>query len=317
MKTWTQLRDLTRQINKAEVREYRFPAISTNPPEAEGFNFNPSSAGTGAIGPRSEHRGNKQWGRMAKTKTEEIKISELLPNPYNRTLDRSKVDKIKQAIKTSGIIKPLVYTEIDHNGKPGKMVTDGHHRFVALKELGYKTVSVVMSDERGIETTANVNTEKGVPSWLSSAGYEIGHKLSSVGVKIRNIGRKQRNKAETFRQSMGTRAGKRRIAGKAARIAGISALPVVGYIAGKTSSKTSKRDKAIDKQFRIFRRFKPGQLVYYYDSNVSAFDEGKIVSRRVANNYQVLNTATHRNYLINGRQIRPRESRRRFNFNYF
>ncbi len=313
MKTWTQLRDLTRQINKAETREYRFPAISTNPPEAEGFNFNPSSEGSSAIGPRSEHRGNSQWGRMVKIKIEEINISELLPNPYNRTLDRNKVDKIKHAIKISGDIKPLVYTEIDHDGKPGKMVTDGHHRFVALKELGYEKVPVVMSDERGIETTANVNTKKGIASAVST----IGRKLGSVGVKVRNIGRKQRYKAETFRQSMGTRAGKRRIAGKTARIAGISALPAAGYAAGKRRSKTSKRDNAIDKQFRIFRRFKPGDLVYYFDSKLGAFDEGKIVSSRVANTYQVLNTATYRNYLVNGRQIRPREGRRRFSFDYF
>lgn len=224
MKTWTQLRDLTRQINKVKEREYKFPAIDTNPPESEGINFNPSGEGSGSIGPRSEYRGNSQWGRMAKTKSEEIKISELLPNPYNRTLDRNKVDKIKQDIKTSGKIKPLVYTEIDHDGKPGKMVTDGHHRFVALKELGYEKVPVIMSDERGTETNV--------------------------------------------------------------------------------------RDKEIDKQFRIYRRFKIGQPVYYFDSDLGAFDEGKIVSSRVGNNYQILNTATYRNHLIDGRQIRPREGRK-------
>lgn len=154
MKTWNELRNLTRQINKVQEREYRFPAIADNPPESRGMNFNPSGEGSAAIAPLSENRGSKQWGRMVKTESEEIKISELLPNPYNRTLDRDKVDEIKRAIETSGEVKPLVYTEIDHDGKPGKMVTDGHHRFVALKELGYEKVPVVMSDERGTGTSA-------------------------------------------------------------------------------------------------------------------------------------------------------------------
>ena len=220
MKTWNELRNLTKKLNEVNKKTYRFPAIADNPPEARGINYNPAGEGSAAVAPLSEHRGNKQWGRMAKTESEEIEISELLPNPYNRTLDRDKVDKIKQAITTSGEIKPLVYTEIDHDGKPGKMVTDGHHRFVALKELGYEKVPVVMSDERGTGTSA--------------------------------------------------------------------------------------RDIELDKQFRTIRRFKPGDLVYYFDSHEGAFDEGKIISRRVGDRYQVLNTFTHRNHLVDGNQIRPR-----------
>lgn len=85
---------------------------------------------------------------------EYCKIDELLTNPYNRDIKREKVEAIKQAIKDSNEIKPLVYAEVDHDGKPAKMITDGHHRYHALKELGYTEVPIVMQDERGIETKA-------------------------------------------------------------------------------------------------------------------------------------------------------------------
>ena len=86
--------------------------------------------------------------------TETCKISELLPNPYNRGLDHQKIDHIKAEIKRTGEIRPLVYSEVDNDGKPGKMVTDGHHRFKALKDLGYTEVPVVLSDKRGLDTKA-------------------------------------------------------------------------------------------------------------------------------------------------------------------
>jgi len=86
--------------------------------------------------------------------SEYCNISELLVNPYNRDVNREKVESIKQAIKDSGEIRPLTYAEVDHDGKPGKMITDGHHRYHALKEMGYKDVPIIMQDERGIETKA-------------------------------------------------------------------------------------------------------------------------------------------------------------------
>lgn len=87
---------------------------------------------------------------------EHCDISNLLVNPYNREINRDKVESIKQAIKDSGEVRPLVYAEVDHEGKPGKMITDGHHRYHALKELGYKDVPIVMQDERGIKTKAPI-----------------------------------------------------------------------------------------------------------------------------------------------------------------
>jgi len=81
-----------------------------------------------------------------------MKLSNILQNPLNRKIDRAKVAEIKRAIKTSGVIKPLVYTEVMTEKGKENMLTDGHHRYVALKEMGYKDAPVVMSDERGIDT---------------------------------------------------------------------------------------------------------------------------------------------------------------------
>lgn len=91
---------------------------------------------------------------IAKHETEECNIDDLLLNPYNREIQKDKVESIKRDIRNSGIVRPLVYAEIDHNGKPAKMVVDGHHRYHALKEMGYKKVPIVLQDERGIETKA-------------------------------------------------------------------------------------------------------------------------------------------------------------------
>ncbi len=81
-----------------------------------------------------------------------MKLSDLLQNSLNRKIDRAKVASIKQAIKVSGVIKPLVYTEVMTDKGQENMLTDGHHRYVALKEMGYKDAPAVMADERGIKT---------------------------------------------------------------------------------------------------------------------------------------------------------------------
>lgn len=89
-----------------------------------------------------------------------MKLSNLLQNPLNRKIDRARVAKIKRAIKTSGVIKPLVYTEVMTDKGKENMLTDGHHRYVALKEMGYKDAPAVMSDERGIETAQNIDARQ-------------------------------------------------------------------------------------------------------------------------------------------------------------
>lgn len=61
--------------------------------------------------------------------------ADLLPCPYNRALDRKKVNVIKAAIIESQCVKPFVVTEVSTDDGPRLMVTDGHHRLVAVNEL--------------------------------------------------------------------------------------------------------------------------------------------------------------------------------------
>ena len=92
-------------------------------------------------------------------KTEYVKLSDLLPCPYNRKIDKAKVEDIKNKIKDTGVVKPFVVTEIGSDNGNQLMITDGHHRYLALKDLikdgDYKEdskVPVVVSDEQGTKT---------------------------------------------------------------------------------------------------------------------------------------------------------------------
>jgi len=117
--------------------------------------------------------GKAQHAQLRKVHSEACPVNELLPNPYNRDLDRVKIDNIKTDIKRSGKILPLVYTEVDNDGKPSKMVVDGHHRLEALKELGYKEVPIVLQDERGVKTKAPKEevTKESTNRRLDSLGF--------------------------------------------------------------------------------------------------------------------------------------------------
>ena len=82
-----------------------------------------------------------------------VDIQDLHSNPWNRKLEREKLDGIKSKIRDTGQIMPLVVTEVDKRGKKVLAVTDGHHRLAALKELGHDgAIPVVMADERGTKT---------------------------------------------------------------------------------------------------------------------------------------------------------------------
>lgn len=95
---------------------------------------------------------------MAESK--DVKLADLLPCPYNRDVDQAKIAAIKSAIETSGEIKPLVVTEVSTDQGKRLMITDGHHRYLALKELGIVDVPVVMADEKGIATATHMKTEQ-------------------------------------------------------------------------------------------------------------------------------------------------------------
>jgi len=92
-------------------------------------------------------------------KAEVLRLSDLRENPLNREIDQDKVAEIKRAITRTGIIKPLVYTEIMTDNGKENMLTDGHHRYVALKQMGYRRAPAVMADERGIDTANQAKPE--------------------------------------------------------------------------------------------------------------------------------------------------------------
>jgi hypothetical protein len=94
-------------------------------------------------------------GIEEETPVEQLAIEEVLVNPYNREVDRNKVDNIKQAIQETSSIKPSVYSEVDNDGKKGKMIIDGHHRYLALKELGYMSIPARLANSRGTKTSDN------------------------------------------------------------------------------------------------------------------------------------------------------------------
>lgn len=83
---------------------------------------------------------------------EYVDIQTLLLNPYNKKIDQKKVESIKENIKQTNKIKPLIYVEVDHNGKIGRLLSDGHHRFAALTELGYTQVPVQIGSDEGLES---------------------------------------------------------------------------------------------------------------------------------------------------------------------
>jgi len=90
-----------------------------------------------------------------------VSIKDINPNPWNRKLERAKLDAIKTQIRDTGQMMPLVVTEVDKRGKKVLAVTDGHHRLEALKEMGHDgAIPVVMSGEQGTKTARGMKPKK-------------------------------------------------------------------------------------------------------------------------------------------------------------
>ena len=84
---------------------------------------------------------------------EYLPIDEFFANPYHDPADRRVIDEKKANITHYKAVKPLLYSEIDNNGKIEKIIVDGYHRFQALKELGCTNIPVQRVDDKGIRVS--------------------------------------------------------------------------------------------------------------------------------------------------------------------
>ena len=70
-------------------------------------------------------------------KVETLGVDEL-EMTHGRTMGRNKFDKFVKEVAQNGIIEPIEY--VAYNGK--NYIVNGHHRFLAAKKLGMKSVPV-------------------------------------------------------------------------------------------------------------------------------------------------------------------------------
>ncbi len=137
-----------------------------------------------------------------------VPLNELLPCPHNRTLDRAKVDAIKANIEETGTIRPFVVSEVLTDFGVCLMITDGHHRHIAIKELTKEgklrentDVPCVISGEKGInsaqyemrrkinsKTSAVTALKDGRLQWID--GVFVGQLNASISKYMRQIGGK-------------------------------------------------------------------------------------------------------------------------------
>jgi len=93
-------------------------------------------------------------------RVEWLPVDEFFLNPYHTPANRSIVDEKKQKIQETGKVKPLLYSEIDNSGKIDKIIVDGYHRFIALKELGYDKVPAIHINEDGVRVSDDLDRVK-------------------------------------------------------------------------------------------------------------------------------------------------------------
>lgn len=142
----------------------------------------------------------------AKVRNEPFKA--LLPCPYNRALNKEKVLAIKLMIKLTGEIRPFVVVEVLTDQGKKMMITDGHHRSIAIQELIKEgwfdkdvEVPVVISGEAGVDSAKDtarvrINSMQDIKSALRAGriiwqdGYFYGEFNSVVGRALRDLGAK-------------------------------------------------------------------------------------------------------------------------------
>ena len=104
-----------------------------------------------------------------------VPLRELLECPHNRQLDRAKVDAIKANIEETGTVRPFVVAEVLTDNGAMLMITDGHHRHVAIKEL---------TEEGKLKRNPAVPCIFSGPDGIKTAQHEMRRKINSKSSTI-------------------------------------------------------------------------------------------------------------------------------------
>lgn len=90
----------------------------------------------------------------------QVSITELKPCKYNpRVISDYEKDKLKKSIKAFGLVQPLIVNK-DYE------IIGGNQRFEAMKELGFKTVDIIILDlKKKDEIALNIALNKISGDW--------------------------------------------------------------------------------------------------------------------------------------------------------
>jgi hypothetical protein len=139
-----------------------------------------------------------------------VSVSTLVANPFRELddypIDRDKVDALKESIESTGFWGTIVAR------KQGKKfeIAFGHHRMVAMQELGLKKCEIIvrdLSNEDMVQMMARENLEE----WGTNAYIEaqtVESTIKAYGVGDIELPEPERTDAKHLRTSPGARGGR-------------------------------------------------------------------------------------------------------------
>jgi len=76
---------------------------------------------------------------------EDIEISNLIENPFQPRLeiDKDELNQLALSIQEEGLLQPILFTRMGHNGKQEDIIIAGHRRVAAHKLLGLKKIKAI------------------------------------------------------------------------------------------------------------------------------------------------------------------------------
>lgn len=124
---------------------------------------------------------------MTQLQIHEMAIGDLKPAVYNpRKISEKQKEELKTSIQKFGFVDPIIVN--DHKTRKG-VVIGGHQRLAIAKELGLKTVPVVLMNlPEAKERELNLRLNKNVGEWDIDLlkGFDVGE-LLSVGFDDRDM----------------------------------------------------------------------------------------------------------------------------------